>query len=95
MGEDAWHNPFFTVYSVQNLSEVVTKCLRKASNTGYTSLVFPALGTGKLAYSRDETAHIMLEAIDEFEQFNPSTSLRDIRIVVYQKDTQTIQVGHR
>ena len=81
-----------TAVSGQNLGEVVTKCLTEASNAGYTSLVFPALGTGKLAYPRDETARTMLEAIDGFEQFNPSTSLRDIRIVVYQKDAQTVQV---
>ena len=71
---------------------MVTKCLRKASNTGYTSLVFPALGTGRLSYPQDETACIMLEAVDRFQWANAFTSLRDVRIVVYQKDQQTVQV---
>ena len=80
--------------SVQNLSEVVTKCLTEASNTGYTSLVFPALGTGKLVYPRDVSARIMLEAIDEFQRANLWTSVRDVRIVIYQ-DRQTFQVRQR
>lgn len=78
--------------SVQNLSEVVIKCLTEASNTGYTSLVFPALGTGNLQYPRDESARTMLEAIDRFQRANPSTSVKAVRIVVYQKDIQTVQV---
>ena len=78
--------------SVQNLSEVVTKCLTEASNTGYTSLVFPALGTGNLQYPQDESARTMLEAIDRFQRANPSTSVKDVRIVVYQKDIQTVKV---
>lgn len=80
------------IVSVQNLSEVVIKCLMEASNTGYTSLVFPALGTGLLEYPPHDTAHIMLEAIDGFQRANPSTSLRDVRIVVYKKDVQLVQV---
>ena len=72
---------------------MVTKCLTEASNKGYTSIVFPALGTGKLNYPRDETARTMLETADGFQRSNPLTSLRDVRIVVYQKDTQTVQVS--
>ena len=70
-------------HCIQNLSEVVTKCLTKASKKGCVSIVFPALGTGNLNYPAHETARIMLETIDTFQQSNPSTSLRDVRIVVF------------
>ena len=95
-GKPPQYSPYVTLaVSVQNLSKVVTKCLTMASNKGYTSLVFPALGTGKLVYPRDVSARIMLEAIDEFQRDNPLTSVRDVRIVIYQKDRQTFQVRQR
>ena len=84
-----WHISYIPF---QNLSQVVTKCLTEASNKGYTSIVFPALGTGTLKYPRDETARTMLQTISSFKWANPSTSLRDVRIAVYQKDTQTLRV---
>ena len=94
-GKPPWYSPYVTLaVSVQDLSKVVTKCLTKASKAGYTSLVFPALGTGKLVYPRDVSARIMLKAIDEFQRANLWTSVRDVRIVIYQ-DRQTFQVRQR
>ena len=78
--------------SIQILYELVTGCLSMASQSGFSSIAFPALGTGQLGYPRDTVAQIMLTAIDTFGRNNPSTSLREIRIVLYQKDQQTIQV---
>nr|KAG5699798.1 hypothetical protein BaRGS_013518 [Batillaria attramentaria] len=76
----------------KTLEQTVTKCLTEASNSGHTSIAFPALGTGNMNYPRDAVAHTMIDAVSQFQQANPTTSLREVRIVVYHKDTQTSQV---
>jgi poly [ADP-ribose] polymerase 10/14/15 len=75
----------------QVLGEVVDKCLTGASDKRYTSLVFPALGTGQLRYPSEEMAQVMLETIDGFQKSHPSTTLRDIRIVIYHLDSSNIK----
>lgn len=75
----------------QVLNDVVTKCLSEASRQGYTSLAFPVLGTGNLGFPAPVVAQTMLGAISQFEQTMPSTSLRDVRIVVYPADTRNLQ----
>jgi poly [ADP-ribose] polymerase 10/14/15 len=77
---------------VQKLTTVVTKCLTEANSRGFKSLVFPALGTGNLKYPQEETATVMLQAIDCFQLDNPSTSLKDIKIVIHKQDSKTLQV---
>nr|KAG5698672.1 hypothetical protein BaRGS_022560 [Batillaria attramentaria] len=75
----------------EDLKHVMIKCLIQASNNQYTSLAFPALGTGNLNYPRDTVARVMFRVVREFEQAMPTTSLRSVRIVVYHKDAPTIQ----
>ena len=84
---------FPSVFLVQILHHLVTSCLSAASHGGFSSIAFPALGTGQLGYPRDAVAQTMLTAIDTFQRSNPSTSLREVRIVLYPKDKQTIQVN--
>jgi O-acetyl-ADP-ribose deacetylase (regulator of RNase III) len=77
---------------LQSLAGLVNKCLTLASGYNCKSIVFPALGTGNLRYPPAETAHIMLDTINNFLRTNPSTSLNDVRVIVYQKDANTYQV---
>lgn len=71
---------------------VVTKCLDLASQRGYATVALPALGTGNLGYPHNIVAQTMLGAVDRFLQTNPSTSLREVRIVVYHTDKKSLQV---
>ncbi|KAK7110288.1 hypothetical protein V1264_014185 [Littorina saxatilis] len=77
--------------SKENLREVVTMYLTKASSQRSISMNLSFLDTGQLSYPRDETARIMLDTVDTFQRASPSTSLRDVRIVVKHKDTQALQ----
>ena len=61
-------------------------CLKAASKQHYQSIVFPVLGTGNLGYPVDVVTKTMLDTIKYFETSTPSTSLRDVRIVVYHGD---------
>ena len=71
---------------------VVTKCLDLASQRGYATVALPALGTGNLGYPHNIVAQTMLGAVDRFLQTNPSTSLKEVRIVVYHTDKKCLQV---
>ncbi|XP_046562803.1 protein mono-ADP-ribosyltransferase PARP14-like isoform X2 [Haliotis rubra] len=73
------------------LQTLVAKCLKKASDKQYRSIAFPALGTGNLGYPRDVVAKTMMETMEQFGQDNPTTSLQEVKIVVYHKDTATIK----
>ncbi|XP_076464939.1 protein mono-ADP-ribosyltransferase PARP14-like [Babylonia areolata] len=75
----------------QILEHTVKMCLSEASKQRYTSLAFPVLGTGNLGFPADVVATIMLETIHQFEQEVPSTSLQDVRIVVYPSDRKNLQ----
>lgn len=57
-----------------------------------SSIAFPAMGTGKLAYPRDMVAEEMCKSVLNFTKGNPNTSLKQVLFVVYEQDTQTIQV---
>ena len=77
----------------QMLHKYVIDCLGLANQRGYTSLAFPVLGTGNLGYPYDVVAQTMLGAVDQFYQTSPSTSLREVKIVVYQADKHIFKVS--
>ncbi|KAL8567911.1 hypothetical protein ACOMHN_059033 [Nucella lapillus] len=79
----------------QILRELVTKCLVEASGQHYTSLAFPVLGTGNLRFPAPVVAQTMLDAIHQFEQTTPTTTLRNVSIVVYPADQANLQEFQR
>ncbi|XP_070212581.1 protein mono-ADP-ribosyltransferase PARP14-like [Littorina saxatilis] len=82
-----WAGP----HTKQVLHQTVMDCLTKCNQSGFTSIAIPALGTGNLSYPRDEVAQTMIGAVRQFEQTCPSSVLREVKLVVYHKDTQTVQ----
>ena len=56
-----------------------------------TSIAFAAIGTGTLHFPRDQVAEIYFDEVITFSQKNPSTKVKDIRFVLYDKDTLTVQ----
>ncbi|XP_046342281.2 protein mono-ADP-ribosyltransferase PARP14-like isoform X2 [Haliotis rufescens] len=71
----------------QVLQELIRDCLQEAHSKRYQSIAFPALGTGNLGYPRDVVAKTMMETVEQFGQDNPGSSLQEVKIVVYHKDT--------
>lgn len=64
-------------------------CLTKAAANGYQSIAFPALGTGNLRYPEGDVAQAMIEAVIEYAEENPNSSLKDVKIVIYHLDHKT------
>ena len=67
-------------------------CLALASTSGYTSIAFPALGTGAMGFPADVVASTMFETVDAFEAKNPDSSLRQVKFVVWSEDKVTARV---
>lgn len=68
-------------------------CLTTANSHGYTSIAFPALGTGSLGFPRDIVAREMFSSVQEFARDSPTSSVSDVRFVVYGGDSGTIKVS--
>ncbi|XP_038071238.1 protein mono-ADP-ribosyltransferase PARP14-like [Patiria miniata] len=74
------------------LKELVLSLMEHAEQDGMLSIAIPALGTGILDYPADVTARVMYESVLEFSSQHPNGVLKDVRFVVYEKDTKTAQV---
>ncbi|XP_022096567.1 poly [ADP-ribose] polymerase 14-like [Acanthaster planci] len=77
--------------SEKPLATLVEGLLMQAEIIEALSLAIPALGTGNLGYPPDVTARVMYEAVLAFSSQHPNAVLKDIRFVVYDKDTKTIK----
>ena len=75
----------------QILRQFMVTCLSTAHKSNMTSIAIPAIGTGNLGYPRDKVAAAMYDEVRKFSKTNPSTSLKDIRFLVY--DKPTVQVN--
>jgi len=72
--------------------KLLQNILRLAHSGKLTSLAMPAIGTGNLRIPPQFVASVMYDELLKFSQSCPSTTLKDIRIVVYDKDQPTIVV---
>ncbi|VDI00521.1 Hypothetical predicted protein [Mytilus galloprovincialis] len=66
-------------------------CLQTAHDNGFVSVAFPALGTGNLGYPKNQVAKNMFSCVDRFSSNHPTSSVCDVRFVVYEKDYPTIK----
>ena len=70
------------------MKSTIERCLNEASKHNTSSIAFPTLGTGSLKFPEDITSSIMMNAVYEFSQNNPSSSLKVVNIVIYDKGDQ-------
>ncbi|KAF6033906.1 PARP14 [Bugula neritina] len=80
-----WQGP----QTIPLLKQIMMNCLNKAASNGYVSIAFPALGTGNLNYPPAMSAQYMIEAIMEFSQENPESSITQVKVIVYHLDIKT------
>ncbi|XP_053383647.1 protein mono-ADP-ribosyltransferase PARP14-like isoform X2 [Mercenaria mercenaria] len=63
--------------------KMVTSCLTEAINSGYSTIAFPTIGTGRLGFPPDGVAHSMINAVCDIGSHFTNASLTDVTIVVY------------
>ncbi|KAM4731160.1 LOW QUALITY PROTEIN: poly(ADP-ribose) polymerase family member 14-related sequence 1 [Anableps anableps] len=85
----SWNNGQDT--SEKTLAGIFKDCLDLAEKSHFTSISFPAVGTGNLGFPKDLVASLMLDKFLEFST-RQSKHLTKITVVLYPGDTQTIQV---
>lgn len=74
--------------------KILLKCLEEASKSGHKSIAFPAIGTGKLNYDKDVVAKTMFAGVEKFSLSNQSSSVRDVKFVIFPSDNDTLQAFH-
>jgi O-acetyl-ADP-ribose deacetylase (regulator of RNase III) len=67
----------------EKLSMAVTGALRLAESLGLSSISMPAISTGIFGFPRERAAALILMAIREHGRKNPHSSLKHIRLVLY------------
>ncbi|XP_060607707.1 protein mono-ADP-ribosyltransferase PARP14-like [Ruditapes philippinarum] len=80
---------------LQDLETIIEKCLQLACDRGYSSIAFPALGTGLLKYPAVNVAQTTFQCIEDFSNRNTSTSLKFVNIIIYYKDHRTYSCFER
>ncbi|XP_052772658.1 protein mono-ADP-ribosyltransferase PARP14-like isoform X2 [Mya arenaria] len=84
--------PRWTTANAQNvLEEFMAECLKSADKKGYTTIAFPALGTGRCEYPSDVVADTLLTSVMEYENDHPDTNIKCVSFVIWSKDVETIK----
>jgi len=73
------------------LRNIIKKCLDETDKRELESIAIPAIGTGNLGYPRDRVAVASLDEVLAFSKNNPSSTLKKVLLVVYDKDLSSVQ----
>jgi O-acetyl-ADP-ribose deacetylase (regulator of RNase III) len=69
------------------LEAAVIGCLEVAEQLGLRSIAYPAISTGIYGFPKREAAQVMLSTILRYLITNPASSLKLIRLVLFDQDT--------
>ncbi|XP_078371828.1 protein mono-ADP-ribosyltransferase PARP14-like isoform X2 [Oculina patagonica] len=75
----------------QVLRDIINKCLNEAQKRSLVSVAIPAIGTGNLGYPRDRVAAASFDEVLKFSKNNPSGTIKEVHMVVYDKDLSSVQ----
>jgi len=67
------------------LAAAVTGALELAEQRGLLSLALPAISTGIFGFPKELAAEVILQAIADFAEAHPQSSLQDIRLVLFDR----------
>uniref|UniRef100_A0A3Q1ECK2 Macro domain-containing protein n=1 Tax=Acanthochromis polyacanthus TaxID=80966 RepID=A0A3Q1ECK2_9TELE len=76
----------------ENLVSIVRFCLVEAEKLRFSSLSFPAIGTGNLSFPRDLVSRVLLREVHWFSRTRTPQHLREVHVVVHPSDSQTVEV---
>lgn len=70
---------------------MIQSCLKEADKRKFSSISFPAIGTGKASFPRDVVARAFFEEAESFKSKNPQTTVNEVHLVIYPKDKPTVK----
>ncbi|NXX38553.1 PAR14 polymerase, partial [Tricholaema leucomelas] len=73
-----------------DIKDLVTKVLQECELQQYTSVTFPAIGTGEAGRDPAEVADNMIDAVADFARSNSAPSLKTIKVVIFQPHLMSV-----
>ncbi|OCT63239.1 hypothetical protein XELAEV_18044337mg [Xenopus laevis] len=74
------------------LRKIFKSCLELVEQQQLTSISFPAIGTGNLAFPKDLVATVMFDEVLQFSSNNKLQNLKEVAFILHPSDTDTIKV---
>lgn len=75
------------------LEAAVTGSLRVAEELKCSSIALPAISTGIFGFPKDHAAGIIFSALEKYFEDNPSSGLRQVRLVLFDQPTIDVFVN--
>ncbi|XP_005049681.1 PREDICTED: poly [ADP-ribose] polymerase 14 [Ficedula albicollis] len=72
------------VVAQEDIRSLVSQVLQECELQQYTSIAFPAIGTGEARRNPAEVADNMIDAVTDFAKRNPATSVKTVKVVIFQ-----------
>ncbi|NWU30630.1 PAR14 polymerase, partial [Dyaphorophyia castanea] len=69
---------------------LVSQVLHECELQQYTSVAFPAIGTGEAGRNPTEAADSMIDAVTDFAKWNSAPSLKSIKVVIFQPHLMSV-----
>ncbi|XP_068051388.1 protein mono-ADP-ribosyltransferase PARP14-like [Anomalospiza imberbis] len=73
-----------------DIRSLVSQVLQECELQQYTSVAFPAIGTGEARRNPAEIADNMIDAVTDFAKRNSSTSVKTIKVVIFQPHLMSV-----
>ncbi|NXQ10158.1 PAR14 polymerase, partial [Peucedramus taeniatus] len=77
------------VYQV-DIRSLVSRVLQECELQQYTSVAFPAIGTGEAHRNPAEVADNMIDAVTDFAKRNSATSVKTVKVVIFQPHLMSV-----
>ncbi|XP_067951553.1 protein mono-ADP-ribosyltransferase PARP15-like [Watersipora subatra] len=78
-------------FSSERVNKIIKRCMKMASNSGFKSMVIPSLGAGQLRYPPESVVMSIVTSIDSFLSETNQTSVREVTLMVHEKDTASVK----
>ncbi|NXB45478.1 PAR14 polymerase, partial [Leucopsar rothschildi] len=73
-----------------DIRSLVSQVLQECEQRQYTSVAFPAIGTGAARRNPAEVADNMIDAVTDFAKKNSATSVKTIKVVIFQPHLMSV-----
>ncbi|NWS05484.1 PAR14 polymerase, partial [Motacilla alba] len=74
----------------RDIRSLVSQVLQECELQQYTSVTFPAIGTGEARRNPAEVADNMIDAVTDFAKRNSATSVKTIKVVIFQPHLMSV-----
>ncbi|NWT65407.1 PAR14 polymerase, partial [Prunella himalayana] len=73
-----------------DIRSLVSQVLQECELRQYTSVIFPAIGTGEARRNPVEVADSMIDAVTDFTKRNSAMSLKTVKVVIFQPHLMSV-----